>query len=213
MSRFSSLLTSIYTKLDAPKAIKNRILLEIAADLDDAYEFYREQGKSEPEATRLAQEHFVLDDDAIQELSALHQPAMKKWLDAFSAQMQSSWERAIVFIFLFCLTLVTGKTMSQVTFWENASVFVWPVLAVGIAGIIQFLYKFFQLYKKQKDIKTLRSGIHHIAYLGVFSLALGFTGYFYQVMLYGVDTVFPASSLLAAIFSVSAPGEQLANIF
>jgi hypothetical protein len=213
MSRFSSLLNDINERLIVPQQVKARIILEIAADLEDAYEIYCDQGMSEAEATRTAQEKFILDDSTIAELSAIHQPFIKKWLDTVAINVESRWERTMLLLTLLVVAVLSGHAISQTSFFENSSIFVWPVLGVSILGIVLFFIKFYSLYfNKDSKSKTLRKGIDSLAYLGAFSIALGFTGYFYELFHYGVDTVYPGGSLITVICTVVDSHQQTLNI-
>ena len=214
MSRFSSLLNDINDRLDVPPQVKARIILEIAADLDDAFDYFRQQGLSEAEATAQAQEKFILDEDTIAELSIIHQPLMKKWLDKVAVYTENRWERAALILTLLVLVVLSGQSLAKVHFFENAGLFVWPILGVAIAGIIQFFIKF-QTFFNRKALKahTLRKGIDTVAYLGAFSIALGFTGYFYELFRTGMNTVFPGGSLITMICTVVESQQQLTDIY
>ena len=213
MSRFSSLLNSINDRLDVPQPKKSRILIEIAADLQDAYDFYREQGKSEREATQLAQEKFILDDSTISELSSIHQPLVKKWMDTISLNVQSRWERIILILTLLSIAAFSGRVMLTNSFFERSSIFVWPIWAVFTAGIIQFFIKFYRLYLlKDHDSKNLRKGIDVIAYLAVFGIFLGFAGYFYELLFYSIDTIIPGGSLITVLVTVTDSLNRIRDI-
>lgn len=73
MSRFTSLLKRIDDRLKFPQPTKSRILLEIAADLEDLHLLYLERGLGEEEAAQLAEEKFDFSDKALQEFTHVHQ--------------------------------------------------------------------------------------------------------------------------------------------
>ncbi|MBN1478862.1 hypothetical protein EH223_14365 [candidate division KSB1 bacterium] len=212
MNRFSALLKSIHDQLDVPQPAKSRILLEIAADLEDTYEFYRERGESEENATRLAQEKFILDDLTIAELSSIHQPLLRKWMDRISLNVQSRWERVLLILTLLTIAALSGRVLLSTDFMQN-SIFVWPIWGTTIAGAVAFFIKFYKLYLvKDHQAKILRKGIDIVGYLGAFSLALGFTGYFYELLHYGVDTVYPGGSLITVITTVTDSPQRIIDI-
>ncbi len=214
MSRFSSLLQQINDRLDVPQPAKSRILLEIAADLEDAYEVFFEHGHSEEDATRLAQERFILDDSTIAELADIYQPFFKKILDRFSVQVQSRWQRAILALTLLTIAALSGQVMLTHEFFNQASPFVWPVFGISITGIILFFIKFHKLYLlKQHQRKTLRKGLDVLMYLAVLSLALGFVGYFYELLRYSINTVYPGGSLITVIVTVTDSPQCILNIY
>lgn len=212
MSRFTSLLKSIHEQLDVPQPTKSRILLEIAADLEDTYEFYRERGESEADATRFAQEKFILDDSTIAELSSIHQPLLRKWMDRISFNVQSRWERIVLILTLLTIALLSGRVLLSTHFLQN-SAFVWPIWGITIAGLVAFFIKFYKLYLvKDYRTKRLRKGIDIVGYFGAFSLALGFTGYFYELLFYGVDTVYPGGSFITVITTVIDSQQRIMDI-
>jgi hypothetical protein len=51
MTRFSEILRSTAVRLDLPQPSKSNILLELAADLEDLFQHYREQGHDEEDST------------------------------------------------------------------------------------------------------------------------------------------------------------------
>ncbi|MBN1465150.1 hypothetical protein JXA02_05270 [candidate division KSB1 bacterium] len=213
MNRFSSLLNSINDRLEIAQPIKSRILLEIAADLQDAHDFYLGQGHTEEEATRLTQERFLLDDAAIAELAAVHQPLVKKILDRFSLQVQSRWQRIILLLTLLTIAAVSGRVMMTSEFLADASPFVWPVWGTAIAGLLLFLYKFYQLYLiKNHTIRTLRKGVHSLALLGLLSLLFGLSGYFYELLVFGMQLVLPGGSLITVVCTVTDSAEKIIDI-
>ena len=61
MNRFISLLQRVNDKLDLPQPEKSRILLEIAADLQDMYQVYLDKGLGEEEAVKRTEEKFSWD--------------------------------------------------------------------------------------------------------------------------------------------------------
>lgn len=213
MNRFASLLNSINDRLDVPQPVKSRILLEIAADLEDAYEFYRAEGHSDEEATRLTQEKFILDDQAINELIAVHQPFFRKWVDQFSLNLQSRWERVVLVLTILSIAVLSGRFVLSNSFINN-SIFVWPIWGMGFAGIVLFFIKFYRLYLvKDHHVKTLRKGIDTVGYVGAFSLALGFAGYFYELLRHEVDVIYPGGSLITVVCTVPESREQMMNIY
>lgn len=214
MSRFSSLLQHINDRLDVPQPAKSRILLEIATDLEDAYEVFREHGHSEEDATRLAQERFLLDDSTIAELENIYQPFFKKMLDRFSLQVQSRWQRVILVLTLLSIAALSGQVMLTHDFFSQASPFIWPVVGISITGIVLFFIKFFKLYLlKQHQRKILRKGVDALLYLGVLSLALGFVGYFYELLRYSINTVYPGGSLITVIVTVTDSPQRILDIY
>ena len=58
MSRFADVLNQVRDRLEIPEPSRTRIVLEMASDLEDSYQYYLDQGHDEAEAARLARETF-----------------------------------------------------------------------------------------------------------------------------------------------------------
>ena len=73
MKKFTLFLKSINERLSLPQPLKSQILLEVAGDLEDVYEFYKNKGLNEQEAMQKAEEKLDLTDEALSELIRVHQ--------------------------------------------------------------------------------------------------------------------------------------------
>ena len=214
MNRFSSLLNNINDRLEVPQPTKSRILLEIAADLEDTYTYYRDQGCTEEEATQRAQEKFILDDMALADLTLIYQTPLKKWLDRFSTQMQSRWERTILVLTILTVVAVSGRAILSSHFFQNAGLFVWPIWATALGGIFIFLMTFYNLYLlKEHHLKNTIKQVNSLAYLGIGCLVLGLLGYFYELLKNGINTILPGGSLVTIICTVTDSPEHMMNLY
>ena len=210
MSRFVFLLNEINEKLDIPQPTKSRVLLEISADMDDLFSTYTEQGKSEEEAFSLTEEMFKLDESAIKELAEIHQPLFRKWMDRFTAQTQTKWERATLVIALLFIALFAGQVISTFDFFQSASAFVYPILGVGLASIVIAIRRFYSLHiKKDHDIHTLRNGLTQLAVLSAVVFFIGAWGYIIEIYSHGGGVALPAGSLINVIITVAPSQSQL----
>jgi hypothetical protein len=157
--------------------VRSRILLEIASDLEAVYEHFREDGLSEEAAQRQAIEHCDLSDEAVAELVDVHTSWYRRFLDRFSAQVQTRWERAVVILLLIFVAAVTAPLVVSVRVFEVASFAVWPVLGVTLAAVVMSLRKFYAAYVKQDhDTRRLRSGLSAILVLAGINLLIGLYG-------------------------------------
>lgn len=213
MNPFSSLLKDIHSKLDVPQPAKSRILLEIAADMDDLFRAYISQGKPESEAIRLTEEMFSLDDGAISELINIHQPPFRKWIDKLSAQTQSKLEKSWLTAALMILILLAGHSISSQQFFRSASGFIYPILAIGLGSLMIAAVKFYTLFiKKDHSPKTLHSGMTPLLVLGAVNFFVGAWGYLIEIYTHGGGVALPAGSLISLIVIVNPPQEQLLSL-
>jgi len=214
MKQFTPLLKSINERLDLPQPTKSRIILEIAADLDDLYQLYLSRGLAENEAAQKTEEKIDLTDEALNELVQIHQSLFRKLLDKISAQAQTRWERvAFVFMLLF-IAAISVQAVFSTQFLSQASRWIYPVLGISIAAILISFPKFYQLYiKKDHQIKKLRSGLSLILGLGVLNLIIGILGYVMELCL-AEDTALLFVNHLAYIITTQEAGsdQTLSNI-
>jgi uncharacterized membrane protein len=184
VNRFSAILRRTAARLDLPQPIKSRVLLEMAADLEDLFDAYRQRGLGEDEAERKVTERFDASDDALSELARLHRSAFRRWMDRFSAQAQTVWERMMLGVILLFVAVMTGRSLASTTFFRNASVFVWPAIVVGIAVVGIFLGKAYQLYiKKDHRVRGLRRWLPTLLMLTCAALFNGVFGYLLTLQL------------------------------
>ncbi|RJR30502.1 MAG: hypothetical protein C4574_02305 [Candidatus Latescibacterota bacterium] len=177
MSRFRELLREANAKLDLPQPERSRILLEIAADMEDLYALYRERGASEEEAVARAVEKFALSDEALADLVRVHRTALQRLLGGVSDQARTRWERILV-AFVVCFALAaSGRPLLATRLVDQANAFLWPVAAFGAAVLVLAAYHAVRLYiPRTRGGASSRGGIHWILALGTASIAAGFAG-------------------------------------
>jgi hypothetical protein len=191
MSRFREILREVNGKIDLPQPEKSRILIEIASDMEDLYAFYREQGVAEKEAVDRTIEKFRLSEEALAELVRVHESRLQRLLGRVSMQARARWERFLV-AFVVCFAFATaGRALLATRFFEQASSYVWPIVAAAAAIIALAAYHSGRLFiLRRHDSASLRRGIHWILGFGAASLAIGAAGFtvdLYRAVLRGVD--------------------------
>jgi hypothetical protein len=178
MNRFADLLREINCKLALPQPEKSRILLEVASDLEDMYELYRSRGLGEEEALAKTREKFDISDEALVELTRIHESTFRKLLGRLSEQAQTRWERGLLIAALVFIGGFSGRQVFSSSFFRQASPFVWPLAAVSFAVLALAISETYRLYlKKDHDVKRLRSGLPWFLAMGVLSLATGWCGF------------------------------------
>ncbi len=190
MSRFAERLREINGKLDLPQPEKSHILLEIASDLDDMYQFFREEGLNEEEAAKRAEEKLDLSDDALRELVEIHESGMRKLLDRISSQARSRWERVLLAMTVIVIAAYSGRQIFSARLYAQASRFVWPILLFALAALVITIWQVYKLYiKKDHDIRTLGVGLPWLVAMGAASFLTGLLGMMFE---------FHRSALMAA---------------
>lgn len=184
MNRFAPLLKSINEKLDLPQPRKSRILLEIAADLEDLFNAYRTKGFSETEAMRKAEEKFAVSDDALSQLIHIHESALRRFMDKLSEQAKTRWERVLLIVILLFIAAFGAKQSLTVEFFLQASKFIWLALGIALSAAILSIVKFYNIYlEKDHRITKLRAGLPALLFLAGASLVIGVYGLFIELYL------------------------------
>jgi hypothetical protein len=179
MSRFAELLRRTADRLEIPQPARSRVLLELAGDLEDSFDHYRGLGLEEAEAERKVEERFDVSDEVLAQLVRLHHPAFRRWLDRFSVQAQSLWERVMLTVILLFVVAMTGSQLFSTSFFDDASASVWPAVISAIVAVGIFLAKGYQLFiKKDHEIRHLRTLLPTLMITACASLFVGVFGYF-----------------------------------
>ena len=207
MKKFTPILKRINEKLDLPQPTKSRIILEIASDLEDTYHLYLKKGLSEQEAVQKAVEKFSLTDDALIELTSIHQSFFRKLMDKLSDQGQTRWERFVLFLVLLSVIIVGVKVVFSAHFFLQASKYIFPILGSFFGVVMISFAKIYQFYiKKDHHIKNLHKGLSTILILGSINLFLGVFGYIIE--LYSFPRTPMYSGLFDAIVTVLNTNDQ-----
>jgi hypothetical protein len=208
MNPFKTVLTKLQNRLELPQPEKSRILLEIAGDLDDLYQYYKDQGIEEEKAIQRVLEKIDLSDENLKELIHIHQPRLKGWMDRLSEQAQTRWERIILVSIFLIVIIACGRVIVTTPFFIHASPFIWPVLGSGVFSIILALWKIYHLYiRKNHSIRNIRKGLSLIFYLGLFNIIFGVTGYYIELLNAG-DRSFILGSRLFFLITEMSPRFQ-----
>lgn len=176
MSRFNAFLHRTGDRLTLPKATRSLILVEIAADLDDLYQHYLEQGLTEEEAAAKAEEKVDMSDEALAELVRIHADA-RGWADRMAHRTHPLWERVamdLIVIFFFTFALALGAQMN-VRLLDHLAGFIWPILGIFVALIAFFVVQL----TRSPDLaspRRLRDSLATPLFLGAASVVVGFTG-------------------------------------
>jgi hypothetical protein len=175
MSRFNAFLHRTEERLALPKATRSLILVEVAADLDDLFQYYLQQGLSEDEAAARAEEKVNMSDEALAELVRIHSDT-RGWTDRMVRVGQPLGERIamdlIVLFFLASAALAIGSNTRVLT---SLTGFIWPIAGIFVALLANF---FIQLTRNLEGLspRRLRQSLVTPLFLGAASLVVGFVG-------------------------------------
>ncbi len=182
MTRFRETLKLASDRLDLPQPTKSRILLEIASDLDAAYEHFRAQGLEEEEAVRKTTERFQLSDEVLAQLAQIHRTPFRRLLDRLSTSAQSRWERLMLLLLLLFIAGMAGRHLQVSLLASHVSPFVWPALGLALVALGLGLHKGYVLFlKKDHNLRHLRSGLHPLLALAGVDLGIGAYGWVFEL--------------------------------
>ena len=136
MSRFARVLSDADARLMVPEPARSRILLEIAADMEDLYGAYVGKGLSEEDAEAAVREHFDLSEDVLRELVRVHDTPLQRSLENLSGHARGTWSRVLMVALALFVTVGSGTLLFQGQLYRDASGLVWilmPLLALGLA--------------------------------------------------------------------------------
>lgn len=184
MSRFATTLQTIADRLDLPQPARSRVLLELAADMDDLDRHFLGQGLAEDEARLRVLEQFDLSDAAMSELAAVHHGPARRLLDRLPARNLRLWERTLLVVMALAAVHTGGWFTRSSQVMHDAGAQAWAVLAVAVIVLILAAGKAYQLFIRQDHrVRRLRTGLAPVLGLSVGMMALGFVLPWVQVLL------------------------------
>ncbi len=182
MTRFADLLKRTGERLRIPEPSRTRILLEMAADLEDSYQHYLNQGCDDAEATRRAEEAFGTSEEALRLLARVHQPVVGTAADRLSRQIGTLWSKILMVALLAFEILVGVRVFSDRTFFVYPSPFLWPIAALALAAFLFTIWKLMQIFSRSgADVRRLRTGLAIPLFFAGASLAVAGLGFLYHL--------------------------------
>jgi len=171
MSRFNDFLTRTGKRLALPKATRSLILVELASDLEDLYQFYLEQGMSEEDAAARAEEKVDMSDQALAELVRVHSD-VRGWTDRIGKVAQPFGERMamsllVLFFVAAAVVSVDGRTFAHLT------LYIWPIAAILVLVVVTFTRQMAR-FSDRPNPRRVRERLATPLFLGVGSVVVGF---------------------------------------
>lgn len=183
MSRYATTLQALADRLDLPQPARSRVLLELAADMDDLDRHLREQGLDDDDIRRRVLEQFDLSDVALAELAAVHRGPARRLLDRMPARSLRHWERALLVIMTLAAVHTGGWFTRSNQVMQDAGPQAWTVLALAVLMVVLAAGKAYQLFVRQNHrVRRLRRGLAPVLGLSVSMMALGFVLPWLQVL-------------------------------
>jgi hypothetical protein len=136
MSRFADVLADADARLSVPEPARARILLEISADMEDLQQEYLGRGLSEQDAEAAVLEHFEMSEDTLRELVRVHDTPIQRSLQSIPGQAGSPWPRLLMVFLAILVTLASGTIMIRPQLYRDASLSVWAMMPLLVAGFV-----------------------------------------------------------------------------
>lgn len=182
MTRFAGVLKQAEDRLRAPEPSRTRILLEMAADLEDSYRHHLDQGCDEEEAARRAEEAFATSDETLRLLERIHQSGFSSSAERFFHQIGSIWSTILLVVLLAFEILLAVRISSDRSFFVHPSPFLWPVASLALAAIVFTAWKLVQIFSRAgADVRRLRTGLGVPLFFSGASLAIAFLGFLFHL--------------------------------
>lgn len=182
MNRFAEILEQARSRLQVPEPGRTRILLEMASDLEDSFQFYRSQGMDEDEAVRRAEEAFGTSEEALGLLSKIHESGACGLADRVSGQVGGLGSKILLLFLLVFEVWLAGKVLTEEAFRVYVSPFVWPVVGLALAAFGISVWKSVQIFSKTgRDVRRLRTGLGVLLFCAGASLAVAGCGFLFHL--------------------------------
>ena len=139
MSNFQPLLKSIYENLSVPQPQRSKIILEIAADMEDMYEHFLIRGMSEEEAMDKLESEFDFDEDTLAQLKSIHTPGYSRWMENLPKHTQNYWEKGVISILAIFILFVIFSVFSSEDFLVNSRPAIFVLIPFTTIGIFRYI--------------------------------------------------------------------------
>lgn len=189
MSRFAAVLKQASEHLEVPEPSRSRILLEIAADLEDSYEHHLARGCDPDEAARRAEQAFAVSDEALKHLARIHETGWSGLAARIGGQVAKPWEKALLIVMLFLVLWLVGRAVVEARSMSPISPFVWPLAGLALAGFVLVVWKLRQILARAvSDVRRLRSGLGLLLFISGSSLAVSVWGLVFHLRQFAIIT-------------------------
>ncbi len=174
MNRFVKVLRELDEQLALPQAARSRVLLEVAADLEAAFELAVQGGLSEDEAEAAVVHDFKPTENTLAQLERIHGGPIVRLLDGISAQARDVWERTILAALACLVLLVSGCLLVDLRVFNVAGGWAWVLAVMTSVVLLVAVIKAYELHLRQDHRpRTLRRGLIVMVALALMQVAAG----------------------------------------
>ena len=174
MNRFTHVLSELDSRLTVLEPARSRIVLEVAADMEDLFQEYLLRGYSEEDAGIAVADHFNLSDDALQELILVHDTPFQRSLENLSGQVRGVGSRTLMAVLAILVAIGSGSLLFRGQLYRDASGLVWAVMPMLGWGLWVAGGHLRMLFGTKEDLRAgFRSGLGRL--LGLAALMMGVT--------------------------------------
>lgn len=182
MNRFARVLNEARAQLEIPEPSRTRVLLEMAADLEDSFQAYLNQGMEEAEAERRAEEAFGTSEEALKHLARIHESGMGGMTDRVVGHVGKLWERFLLVLLLVFEIWLAVRVLTDRSFFVYMSPFLWPIAVLALCAFLFTGWKLLQIFSKSGgDIRRLREGLGALLFCAGASLAVAACGFLFHM--------------------------------
>jgi hypothetical protein len=132
MNRFAPALRSVARELDLPPKVKAAILMEMAGDLEAAFDHHRNLGRTEEEAERLAEAAVLGSSEVVRRLGRMHRGSWLEWSERVGERLGGGADLVLVLLAVVPMYALAGFVTLR-TLAYPSSLLAWPLLAAGVA--------------------------------------------------------------------------------
>jgi hypothetical protein len=200
MSHFTKVLSDLDARLTVPEPARSRVLLEIAADMEDLHREYLERGLQNGEAEREVVEHFDLSDEVLKDLVRLHDTTLQRSLEGLSGQVRGTWSRLLLMVLGLFVVVTCGSLLFSGRLYSDASALVWILMPILGSGMVIAGSQARRLYGGRVVWSPgLRSGLGRLLGLSALIMVVAAAGLWVELY-------------LGALRIRNAPGETLIHL-
>lgn len=171
MTHFRAQLAALDRRLPLEGPVRDRVLMEVAADLEDMFEHFRGTGLGAEEAAGRAVQACDLSDTALAELVRVHSCGPSRLQDRVAGPGPSRWE--LLLIVVMGLGVISGVFLQPPAggIIGDAGPAVWPVLALFAMAVGRAVWALFRRSRARAD-----RAHQAVLMLAVWQFVLGVTG-------------------------------------
>ncbi len=200
---FDDILRQIEARLDIPYPHRTLVVQELESDMWAHFNSLRDEGLSEDEARATTLRDMALDEETLESLETIHNPAIRRILRRIPAPAREpiEWICAVIPLAIGIYFIVTEFPMSD--FIREGGWGMYPVLFFGLSALVLQLRRAFSWFIQRDHSRVaLARNTTTPLYLAAATVLMGFTttaSNFYVVLHRWADGQFPDGVVSARI--------------